>query len=170
MLLQDFVLQRLLQHPAHARSPAPLPTACSGSLGRAFATDFLHAECLRAPALSFTTVVVTIPDHFFPYDQSMPMPGTRGTALSVVREEGWPMGCAEGSCSSAFLPHPRQECRGSLPRALPWFDFLVLPAPSISCRGLRMGLQNRAEAQQIVEYPLVGEGSRPETRSLPYPS
>jgi hypothetical protein len=33
-----------------------------------------------------------------------------------------------------------------------------------------MGLQNRDLAQQIVEYPLVGRGSRPETRSLPYPS
>jgi hypothetical protein len=60
----------------HAHRPHRGLTACSCSYGRAFATDFFRAECLAAPALSFTTVVVTISGHFFSYDKSMPMPGT----------------------------------------------------------------------------------------------
>jgi hypothetical protein len=60
----------------HAHRPHRGLTACSCSYGRAFATDFFRAEYLAAPALSFTTVVVTISGHFFSYDKSMPMPGT----------------------------------------------------------------------------------------------
>jgi hypothetical protein len=62
---------------SHAHRPHRGLTACSCSYGRAFATDFFRAERLAAPALSFTTVVVTHSGHFLSSDKSMPMPGTR---------------------------------------------------------------------------------------------
>jgi len=57
-------------------------TASSSSYGRAFATDFFRADCLAAPALSFTSVVVTVPDQYVSTDKFMPMPGTRVMASS----------------------------------------------------------------------------------------
>jgi hypothetical protein len=62
---------------SHAHRPHRGLTACSCSYDRAFATDFFRAEFLTEPALFFATVIVTFSGHLFPYDWSMPMPGTR---------------------------------------------------------------------------------------------
>ena len=53
---------------SHTHRFVPSRIAVSGSYGRAFATDFFRAESLTRPALSFTTVIVTVSDHLFSYD------------------------------------------------------------------------------------------------------
>ncbi len=65
---------------SHAHRPHQGLSACSSSYGRAFATDFFHAENLAVHALSFATVIFTVPGHLFSYDLFMPMPGARVSA------------------------------------------------------------------------------------------
>ncbi|MCC5841660.1 MAG: hypothetical protein JJT96_16210 [Opitutales bacterium] len=52
----------------HAHRPHLGLTAVSCSYGRAFATAFFQLIVLADTALAFTTVVVTLSDHFFSYD------------------------------------------------------------------------------------------------------
>ena len=53
---------------SHAYRPRLGLAAVSCSYGRAFATAFFQLIALAGSALAFTTVVVTVSDHFLSYD------------------------------------------------------------------------------------------------------
>ena len=116
---------------SHAHRPHRGLTACLCSYGRAFATDFFRAENLTVPALSFTTVVVTISGHFFFIRLVHAHAGHTRVGVPPTR----PMSCQySAECLISFAHHGPG---GQSPPPLEWAQ--------LSCGNLRLSfkIQNR---------------------------